>query len=385
MTKRTSLPVIGILGGGQLGLMLGREARRMGFHTAVWDPDEECPARRQADLFFSRPYADEKTRTEFADACDVVTYEFEHLPVGVVRALEERVELLPGSRVLAVCQDRKREKEMLRNAGFPLADAVYAHGRDELIAAVERMGLPVVIKTTHAGYDGKGQMVLERGSDLHESLRLPADDHASYVVERKIDLAAELSVVVVRGRDGAMTTFPVARNEHRNNILHSSIVPGDFEPAIVAEAERLARAAAETLDLKGILCVEQFLASDGRLLVNELAPRPHNSGHYTIEACDLSQFEALIRVLAGLPVPTPRLLAPSAMVNLLGISLDGELVQALSAIPGARLHWYGKRKSMPGRKMGHVTVAGGSGDSLGTRLEQIERAITAAADRHRSR
>jgi 5-(carboxyamino)imidazole ribonucleotide synthase len=380
MTKRHGRDRLGILGGGQLGLMLAREARRMGIRTVIWDPNPECPAVREADEFFAQPFTDRQTQKEFAARCDVATYEFEHLPVSAVEAVENLVEVLPGSRILAICQDRMKEKDMLRRAGFPLAEARHAHGLGELRDAVMQLGAPVVVKTAHAGYDGKGQSVLERGGDVGSFIRGFSDSHAAYVVERRVDLAAELSVVVARGRDGAMTCFPASRNEHRENILAVSVVPSGINASILADAERLAKAVAETLGLIGIVCVEFFLDNAGRLMINELAPRPHNSGHYSLDACDVSQFEALVRVIVGLPVSPPRLLTPCAMLNVLGLSRSERLAQEIAAVPGARLHWYGKRRSVARRKMGHVTVLGETVDIIGRRVAEIEAVLRKAGE-----
>ena len=363
-------------------MMLAREARRMGFRTTVWDPDSHGPALREADVPITAPYEDRDAFELFANSSSVATYEFEHLPAELVAALEARLEVAPGSRLLAICQDRWKEKAVLESAGFPVAPSAPARGAKECSFAINTVGLPVVVKTARAGYDGKGQAVLRTPAEVVRYLSAMTGTDMPLIIERLIPLAAECSVVAVRSRSGTIRTFPAASNIHRNNILHRTRLPAGLDPRIIKQADRIAREVAADLALVGLLCVEMFVTETNELLVNELAPRPHNSGHCSLEGCDISQFEALVRVLAGLPVPEPRLVVPCAMVNLVGLDLDPILREALCAIPGARIHWYGKNRVAPGRKMGHVAIVGVKGEDLSGKVQQIEELIEAAAERY---
>jgi 5-(carboxyamino)imidazole ribonucleotide synthase len=353
----TLLPpaAIGIIGGGQLGMMIIREAQRMGYRSIVWDRDESCPAARLADETILAPFDDLNAAQRLAEAADVVTYEFEHINADVVRWIEARMHVHPDSRILSIAQHRRMEKEELRRRGFPLANAASAVNIGQLEEAVRAVGFPAVVKTATAGYDGKGQTVLHTSRMLEEHINRN-NSAADLVVEEWLSLQCELSVVAVRGRDGTVRTFPVSENVHRNNILHTCRIPARVSDPLRANAERLAVAIIESFQVVGLLCVEMFVTSDGRLLVNELAPRPHNSGHYTLDACSISQFEALVRAICNLPIPSPQLLAPCAMVNILGKHLARLPVPAALSVKGAKLHLYGKARIEEARKMGHITV-----------------------------
>ncbi|GJQ21994.1 MAG: N5-carboxyaminoimidazole ribonucleotide synthase [Bacteroidia bacterium] len=372
---RTLLPpsTIGIIGGGQLGMMTVREAQRMGYRTAIWDPDPDCPAGRLADELITAPFADPDGAKKLAVASDVVTYEFENIDPATVEVVEALKPVFPGSRILKIARHRKNEKESLQQAGFPVVSHAFAKNQRELEESIKRLGFPVVVKTVTAGYDGKGQSVLRNQADAIAFCRSYGDRIPECVVESFLNLDREVSVVAVRSDDGTITAFPVIENEHRENILHVSRVPARISEVLRAEALRLGTAIIEHFDMVGVLCVEMFVTRDGKLLVNELAPRPHNSGHFSLDACSLSQFEALARCVCRIAVPLPRLLTPCAMVNLLGKHLERIDIEAVSRIPGVKVHLYGKKRREPKRKMGHVTVLRPSAEEV----EPIVRAIEA--------
>ncbi len=373
----TMLPppaVVGIIGGGQLGMMTVREAQRMGFRSIVWDPDPDCPAARLADELLTAPFTDTQAAGRLAAGADVVTYEFENVDVETVRLIEQSRTVLPGSAILAVSQNRRLEKATLQEHGFPVPRHIPAATPEELRKALRAIGLPAVVKTATAGYDGKGQTVLRTENDARAFLSAVIPG-SGYVVEEFLTLAAELSVLVARGADGNVRTFPPPENEHRENILHTSRLPARIPAPVQEGAVAMARRIITGLDMTGLLCVEMFLTADGRLLVNELAPRPHNSGHATLDACDCSQFEMFVRAVCGLPLPEPRLLSPCTMINVLGKHLAREPIPRLLNIPGAKMHLYGKRRAEPKRKMGHVTVLGATEAEVDDRVARVKHII----------
>ena len=376
MTKPIFPPAtIGIIGGGQLGMMTIREAQRMGYRSIVWDPTPECPASRLADETITAPFEDHRAAHRLAMTADVVTYEFEHIDPSAVEVVAKLKPVFPGIEILKISQHRRIEKESLQKAGFPVAPFRVVQNGDELQTAVRDLSYPVVIKTTTAGYDGKGQAVLEGPKDLETFLSVQQDGIPESVVERFLSLMVELSVLAVRSKDGSVTTFPVVENEHRENILHATRVPARIPEAVRKRAELLGRSVIEHFGLVGVLCIEMFVTFDGEVLVNELAPRPHNSGHFSLDACSMSQFEALIRAVCGLPVPQPRLLSSCAMINLLGKHLPRVDFSAAQQPPGVKIHLYGKRKIEPKRKMGHVTIVNQSEIEIEQCVQLIETMI----------
>jgi 5-(carboxyamino)imidazole ribonucleotide synthase len=371
---------IGIIGGGQLGMMTVREAQRMGYRTIVWDPSKECPASRLADSTIAAPFNDRNAATILSDNADVVTYEFENIDAETVERVERNVPVFPGSAILRIAQHRKEEKVELAKRGFPVVQYVAASGAEELHAAIETVGLPVVVKTAMSGYDGKGQTVIRTSHDVQRFFNQVNNENREYVVEKFHDLQCELSSIVVRTDDGDVAAFPIAENEHRNNILHRTIVPARVPDTVKRQAEELGRAIIESFEIVGVLCVEMFVTKEGRLLVNELAPRPHNSGHFSLDACSCSQFEALVRAVCGLAIPQPKLLTPCAMVNLLGKHLERLDVARLMKWDGVKLHLYGKTRSEPNRKMGHVTIFSETADEVWERVRRVEEMIGEAAE-----
>lgn len=346
---------IGILGGGQLGRMLGQAAQTLGYRVHVFEPAGPCPAGAVANREVNAAYDDRAALAAFARECAVVTYEFENIPAAPLEAIAPLVPLHPRAAVLHVCQNRQREKAWLRENGFP--HARYAEALDgEIAAAVAEVGLPCVVKTADFGYDGKGQMKLATADDLEKAAAIFRGRRC--VVERWVEFVCEVSVIVARGTTGEVRAFPVAENIHTHHILDFSIVPARVPAAVAREAERLASAIAEKLGVVGLLAIEFFVTAAGEVLVNELAPRPHNSGHWSLDGGETSQFEQHVRAVCGLPLGATAAREPTVMVNILGDAwAKGEPNwAAILAAPRAKLHLYGKAEPRPGRKMGHFTV-----------------------------
>jgi 5-(carboxyamino)imidazole ribonucleotide synthase len=348
---------IGVLGGGQLGRMFGIAARRLGYRVHTYEASPDSPAGQISDREFTGSYTDEAKIAEFVDSVDVITFEFENIPAAVLDWIATKKPIHPRSEVLHICQNRQREKAFLRANGYPIAPFRVVGNEDELKDALQEVGYPAVLKTADFGYDGKGQQKIEVAADA---------DFAPYlggkaVLEGWVHFECEISVIAARGGDGGVCTFPVAENVHSHHILDYSIIPGRVPDRIQREASEVARSIATDLDVVGLLAVEFFVTSTGRLLVNELAPRPHNSGHYTFDACVTSQFEQQLRAVCGHPFGSPELLVPTVMVNLLGdLWSEGRPPDwsPILAQPRAKLHLYGKLEGRPGRKMGHYCVLG---------------------------
>jgi 5-(carboxyamino)imidazole ribonucleotide synthase len=359
---------IGILGGGQLGRMMALAARNMGYRIAVLDPVADSPCGQVADRQIVGDYQDLSAALEFARCADVITYEFENVDADVVRRLAEETWLPQGAELLLTTQHRWREKRALQAAGAPVAPFRAVANRINLEQAVQELGTPLVVKTTRGGYDGKGQWRIDSLAQARalwdESLQAYVEgsrdrqsgDDVPLIAEAFVPFTKELSVIVVRNSRGETSVFPVAENVHRNHILHLSIVPARFPESVQAEAQQLAVRIAESLDAKGALAVEMFWSEESGLVVNELAPRPHNSGHYTMDACTTSQFEQHVRAVCNLPPGAVRLLTPVVMVNILG-QHQAAVLNALPQWPDNwKLHLYGKPEARTNRKMGHVNV-----------------------------
>jgi len=357
---------LGVVGGGQLGRMFVQAAQRMGYRTAVLDPDPDSPAGLIAHRHIPAAYLDAAALAELADGADAVTTEFENVPAEALTTLARRRRVAPAGEAVAVCQDRVAEKAQFVRCDVPCAPHAIIE-RAEQIAALDAAALlPGILKTARLGYDGKGQARVADRAELAAAWdRL---GRVTCVLERMLPLAAELSVIVARGLDGVSVVLPVQQNLHRDGILAVTRVPApDVAPAVAAAALDAARRVAASIGYVGVLCVEFFLLEDGNLVANEMAPRPHNSGHYSVDACDVSQFELQVRALAGAPLVTPRLHSPALMLNLLGELwfADGDRPvepdwARVLALPGVHLHLYGKAEARRGRKMGHLTVTGAS-------------------------
>lgn len=348
---------LGLLGGGQLGRMFTAEARRMGYRVVVVDPDPDAPAGQLADRHIPRPWTDPEAIDEIARTCAAVTTEFENVPADVLRALAAYLPARPRADAVAATQDRLDEKGFLNGAGLQTAEWAAVRGLDHLPSAWAAIGgVAGVLKTARLGYDGKGQAMVTSLAQLETAYERLGG--VACILERRVQLEREISVIVARGVDGALTTWEPGENVHRNGILHTTVVPAIVAPETAAAARRIAEAVAVGLDYVGVMGVECFVADGGRVLVNELAPRPHNSGHWTLDASATSQFEQQVRALTGLPLGETRLLTPVAMVNLLGDLWESGAPrwEKVLALPGVRLHLYGKREARPGRKMGHLTV-----------------------------
>lgn len=349
--------LIGMLGGGQLGRMSLLAGRRMGYRFVVLEPKEPCAAGAVAERQLVAAYDDEAALREMAETVDVVTLEFENIPERALDILEERVPVRPGRKALRICQNRGREKSFLRDGGFPCADHELVESAEELEAAVARIGYPCVLKTADFGYDGKGQQKLEAGVDLRAAWKPFAGGRA--VVEKWIPFVGEYSVVCGRSVEGQVTPYPLIHNTHRDHILNLSRCPAGLDGKREREAQELASGIAEALELVGLVAVELFLTESG-WLVNELAPRPHNSGHLTLDASATSQFEQHIRLVCGWPAGDPRLLQPACMLNLIGGMAEPPVAlwRELLSEPMTKLHLYDKGEARPGRKMGHICFPG---------------------------
>lgn len=346
---------LGLLGGGQLGRMFTVAARTLGYRVTVLDPDPHAPAAEFATAHLAAAYADPAALDELARSCAAVTTEFENAPADALDAIAARTVVRPGGASVAVAQDRRREKQFFAHHGLAIGAWARIDSNADFDAALAAVRLPALLKTARLGYDGKGQARIGSRGELERTFA--SWNGVPCVLEELLALEREVSVVLARGDDGAVAVFPVAENRHSGGILDVTIAPARIPPTLAEEATALAARLAGALGYVGVLAVEMFVVG-GRLLVNEIAPRPHNSGHYTIDACRTSQFEQQVRVLCGLPLGDPSLHTPAVMVNLLGdIWRSGEPDwEAVLVHPGAHLHLYGKREARAGRKMGHVTV-----------------------------
>jgi 5-(carboxyamino)imidazole ribonucleotide synthase len=368
--------VVGVMGGGQLGRMFAIAARRMGYGVHTFSPDAGTPTGQLADREVVARYTDEAAVREFAKGVDVLTFEFENIPAECIEWAAEHCVVRPAGRVLHICQHRLREKEFLDGAGLPLPAFAAVGSVGDLAAAAVDVGLPAVLKTAAFGYDGKGQRKLQPGDNLTEAWAPFAGQSA--VLEAFVPFVCELSVIVARSANGEVRTFPVARNLHTNHILDISVVPfGDDK--VEKAARELACKVAEQLDLVGILAVEMFLRRDDTLLINELAPRPHNSGHWSFDASATSQFEQQLRAVCGLPLGSTKILRPAAMANLLGdLWAKGEPDwAAAAAFPEVKIHLYGKTGPRPGRKMGHLVAFGDTPEEAAERVRAARDSLTA--------
>jgi 5-(carboxyamino)imidazole ribonucleotide synthase len=342
---------IGIFGGGQLGRMTAMAAARLGYKCHIYAPEDDIPASQVSAVTTRAAYDDAAALEAFARSVNVVTLEFENIPVDAVRRVSEFAPVHPGADVLEICQDRLIEKGFLNRVGVATAPWAGVSDLASLGEADAAIGRPAVMKGARFGYDGKGQVTLRSGDDLAGALE--SVGAVRCILEGFVDFLCEISVIVARGADGAIASWPAVENRHVHHILDTTIAPAQVSPAVAAEAEKIARHVAGQIGLVGVMGVEMFVTREDRILVNELAPRPHNSGHWTIDACDTSQFEQLVRIVCGLPLGATGRHSDAVMKNLIGDEVDA-WPQILGE-PGARLHLYGKAETRPGRKMGHVT------------------------------
>jgi 5-(carboxyamino)imidazole ribonucleotide synthase len=341
---------IGIVGGGQLGRMTALAAAGLGYRCHILSEEKDSPAGLVAAQETVGSFDDEATLAAFTDGIDVATFEFENVPAATAEFLAKHVPLRPGPNALAVAQDRLREKAFINAAGIATAPYRAVESRAGLEPALAALGRPAVLKTVRLGYDGKGQVKIEAATDLDAAWTYMGNSHG--VLEGFVDFDREISVIVARALDGKMAAFDAVENRHVDHILDTTIAPAQIADDLGAKAQGIARHIAEALDLVGLLAVEMFVTPDGKILVNEIAPRPHNSGHWTMDACVTSQFEQFVRAICGLPLGDPSRHSDAVMKNLIGDAVDDW--PRILAEPGAKLHLYGKREARPGRKMGHV-------------------------------
>jgi 5-(carboxyamino)imidazole ribonucleotide synthase len=358
---------LGVMGGGQLGRMFVQAAQAMGYFTAVLDPDPASPAGLVSHHHIQTDYLDQQGLAQLMQRSAAITTEFENVPAPALVTLGAHRPVAPAADAVAIAQDRVREKAHFQRCGVPVAPYAVIENAAQLAAVGDDL-LPGILKTARLGYDGKGQVRVRTRADLAAAW---ADlQQVACVLEKMLPLAAECSVIVARGADGAMVNFPVQLNEHRDGILAvTQVFEGCLPDAVARQAVAATKSIAEGLGYVGVLCVEFFLLQDGSLVVNEMAPRPHNSGHYTLDACDVSQFDLQVRTLAGLPLAQPRQHSPAIMLNLLGdlwLDPDGAAITPswapVLALPGTHLHLYGKLSARKGRKMGHLNITGASVD-----------------------
>lgn len=357
---------IGFLGGGQLGRMTAFAARSMGYDIAVLDPDPACPTAAVASFVVTAPYSDTGAALELARRSDVVTLEIEQIPRAMLEAVAAERPLRPGVEPVWIIQDRGRQKDWLRSQGFPLGPHAVVESEEACTRAVSSLGASI-IKSCFGGYDGRGQARVRNATEAAAAWQAIGTSRA--VVEAFLDIEHEVSVLVARAPDGSSTVFPTARNHHTRGVLTWSVTPTGLGGATDEQARELGRAVADALGIVGLLAVEMFLLSDGRLLVNELAPRPHNTFHATERACDTSQFEQLVRAACGLPFGETSIIRPAAIANILGGLWTPDAPPFIDAlrVPGVRLHLYGKAQARPGRKMGHLSGTGATGEEALTR------------------
>ncbi|MFJ8460789.1 5-(carboxyamino)imidazole ribonucleotide synthase [Lysinibacillus sp. RS5] len=357
---------IGIIGGGQLGRMMALAAKEVGFKIAVLEPSMDSPCGQVADIRIVAPYDDEAALEELAEVSDVITYEFENIDYEGLKRLTQIAYVPQGPELVRITQDRVTEKEAIVNAGCPVAPYIVANTYEELVANIDKIGYPCIVKTARGGYDGKGQQLLKSVEDLPFAKDLFS--HSQCIAEGFVPFAKEISVIVQRNGNGESYCQPVGENIHVHHILHETIVPARIKEETALAAEREALKIADYLHLVGTLAVEMFVLEDGGIVINELAPRPHNSGHYSIEACNVSQFHQHIRAICGWPLRKPQLWAPSIMVNVLGQHVM-PLSNSIAKYPEWSIHLYGKAEAKVNRKMGHVTIMT---KNLEETLQQIE-------------
>jgi len=373
---------IGIIGGGQLGKMMILEAKRLGFYVVTLDPAPRCPSHSISDEHIVADFDDPKAYFELAGKTDVITYEFEHINAAALEALEREGALIyPSVASLKVIQDKFTQNLALSENGVPVPRFALVNSAEDIAQLADKggFGYPLMLKTTLGGYDGKGNALVENAAQIGEAFRSLGGGNLQLMAEQFVNFEKEISIIAVRGENGGRVIYPPAENIHKNSILDTTIVPADISLDTVKEAERIAGRVMEIFAGVGTFCVEMFVTEDGGVLVNEVAPRPHNSGHYTIEGCLVNQFENHIRAITGLPLGSTRLISPAAvMVNLLGESAGKARLVGLEEAyldDNIHVHFYGKENSKPGRKMGHLTAVGSSVQSALERAQKARRLV----------
>ncbi|CCU79745.1 Phosphoribosylaminoimidazole carboxylase ATPase subunit [Halanaerobium saccharolyticum subsp. saccharolyticum DSM 6643] len=368
---------IGIIGGGQLGKMMILEAKKMGFYVSILDPTKKCPAHSIADQHLVADFDDKNAIKKLAQKSDLITYEFEHIDVEVLKELEaEDYKIYPTGRSLEIIQNKYHQKNVLKQDQIAVPDFKKVSNPNDIKEAADDFGYPLMLKSCTGGYDGKGNALIDNKSEVESAFQELGSGKTPLMVERYIPFKKEISIIAARGLNGKMKVYPVGENEHQNNILYETKVPAEISEELKKEAEELAREVLKVFEGIGIFCVEMFVTEEDELLVNEIAPRPHNSGHYTIEGCVTSQYEQHVRAITGLPLGDSSLVRPSVMRNILGSGKEGKAqiigLEPALAIEGVKVHIYQKTIARPGRKMGHLTV---TADSLKL---AVERALEAS-------
>lgn len=367
---------IGIIGGGQLGKMMILDGKRLDTQFAILDPTEHCPAHSIADTHIVAGFDDVEAIVRLAQGVDVVTYEFEHISVEALRRLEaEGHKVYPSSETLAHIQNKYVQKEWLRQHKISVPDFLPVENLTDIYAAEERFTYPMILKTCTGGYDGKGNAVIGSHEDAARAYQALGAGRLPLMVEECIDFEKEVSILACASENGQLSVFPVAENVHQDSILDETTVPAKISPETAQEAMEVAKDCLKAFEACGMLCIELFVTKEGHILVNELAPRPHNSGHYTIEACYTSQYEQHVRAILGLPLGSPDLIRPAAMKNIIGDKKGTAELAGLEeayTFPNAKIHIYGKETVSPGRKMGHITATG----------ETVEEALAEARGAH---
>lgn len=389
MTRLVPSSTIGIIGGGQLARMMAQEGRRMGYRVRILDPDPECAAGQVADGAVTARLDDIDAACRLAEQCDILTLDTEHVPAPVLSALEQMRPVRPGAEVLATIQDRREQRRFLSGLSVPQPRHAFIEDAAALKSKAEQVGFPSVLKTRRFGYDGRGQVHVRILHELEQGWARLGE--APAVLEAFVDYRMEVSVLLARGLDGELAFFPVAENVHRTGILHTTRVPARLNETVAALARSLAARIANGLAYVGVLAIEFFVTPHGRLLVNEVAPRPHNSGHFTLGGCTISQFEQHLRAISGMPLGDPSLLRPCVMLNLMGDLWNAGEPDwtTVFAHPSASLHLYGKREARPGRKMAHVLFTdrepGSAARDAESVFEDLSRASRSPASLHEPR
>lgn len=366
---------IGVIGGGQLGKMMILEAKKMGFYVVILDPTFHCPAHSIADEHIVAAFDDDVAIRKLADRVDVITYEFEHIGVKVLKSLEEEGHnIYPTPKSLEIIQNKFHQKELLKKKRIPVPDFIHILNKNDMKKAAEKFGYPFIIKSCRGGYDGKGNIVVNEPEDIKKAYENLEGEREELMAEEYISFTKEISVLACRGLDGEIAVYPVGENIHEDNILKQTLVPAQISKTLTNRAMNLANRVMKVFEGVGMFCVEMFVTEDKKVLVNEVAPRPHNSGHYSIEGCVTSQFEQHIRAITGISLGDTSLIRPTVMRNLLGEEGEnGEVevhgVKEGLSIPGVSLHIYGKEKTIPKRKMGHITAIG---ETLEEALEKAD-------------
>lgn len=352
---------IGIIGGGQLGKMMILEAKKMGFYVTILDPTKKCPADSIADQHLAADFDDREAIRKLAQKSDLITYEFEHIEVEVLKELEsEDYKIYPTARSLEIIQNKYHQKNILKQDQIAVPDFKKVSGPADIKDAAEEFGYPLMLKSCTGGYDGKGNALIDSQDEVESAYQELGAGKTPLMAEKYIPFKKEISIIAARGLTGEMKVYPVGENDHRDNILYETKVPAEISAELEKEAEEFAREVLKVFAGVGIFCVEMFVTEDDQLLVNEIAPRPHNSGHYTIEGCVTSQFEQHVRAITALPLGDTTLLRPAVMRNILGSGEEGKVeiigLEPALAVEGVKVHIYQKTISRPGRKMGHLTV-----------------------------